>query len=264
MKFGCCTSAANAGLLANAGYDYIELGVSSDLKPLETEASPVDALKSILKTADLPVEAFNLFVPGSLKITGPERRIDLLKDYVAVAAERAAELGGKVIVFGSGGARQVPSGYDFEIAEREIVTFLRDIADILAANGIELAIEPLQRSECNIINSVAEGAAIVKRVGRTDVINVLSDQYHVLSDKQSYDETANAGSMLRHVHVALGADRHPPTLTDLSELAAYFRALKSAGYDRRVSIEANWKDLYKDAAEALSVLKLAWAEAGPK
>jgi len=214
-----------------------------------------------LNEAGISVDAFNLLVPASLKVTGPDRNAGALVEYMKVACSRAAELGGKVLIFGSAGARQAPVGYDIEIAAQEIVDFLKSVADIVKNSGLELVIEPLEKAACNIVNSVNEGVEIVKRVGRADVINVLSDLYHVTQDGQSFTETANAGPLLRHVHVACGADRHPPAWQDSGELISYFLALTTAGYDERVSIEAHWEEFEPAAAEALEVLNHCWSAA---
>jgi sugar phosphate isomerase/epimerase len=263
MKFGCCSTADNAALLANLGYDYIELGVSTDLDASNEWHSPLPALQSALASAGIAAEAFNLFIPASLKITGPDHDLSVLIDYSSVAIERAAQLGGKIIVFGSGAARQVPQGYDFGIAKVQIVDFLKAIADMLETHNMQLVIEPLQKAECNIINSVNDAVEIAIKVKRAHVVNVLSDLYHVRSDNQSFAETADARHRLQHVHVALGADRHAPRGDELEALTSYFLAIRTAGYHDRVSIEAKWTDMATEAGPALEVLQQAWTDSGP-
>jgi sugar phosphate isomerase/epimerase len=255
MKFGCCADRSKAKVLRAAGYEYIELGVSSDLNPF----NETDSIQAVLSDAGLPVDAFNVMVHSSLKITGPDRNLDALKRYMSLACERAEALGGKLLVFGSGGARQVPDGYDYSAATEEIIEFLQAIADTVKKHHLEIALEPLHRAECNIVTSVKEATAIVTQVGRPDVVNVLSDLYHVTQEGQSFQETTDAGPKLRHVHIASGTDRHPPTWADTEELTQYFSALKSAGYDSRISIEATWKDFEREIEEALAVMRQIWA-----
>ena len=88
-------------------------------------------------------------------------------------------------------------------------------------------------------------------------IGVLSDLYHITHDGQSYDETREAISQLRHVHVA-GLGRRAPTAADYAYLREYFAVLKAAGYEGRISIEARWESLEAQIAGAREVLGRAW------
>jgi len=127
MRFGVCAGVSQAGLLAAAGYDYIELSVAGDLIPDEDEAAWNEKRRAI-EAMPLVPEAYNSFVRTG-KITGPEADPARLERYAHTALARAAQVGGKVIVFGSGGARNVPEGYNRERAEEEIVRFLGYCAD---------------------------------------------------------------------------------------------------------------------------------------
>src|SRR5207248_659966 len=106
--------------------------------------------------APLPIPAANSLVPASLKITGPTADLDALKKYMTTVLSRAQRLGIKTLVFGSGGARNVPDRFDREKAGKQIEDFVRASADIAAQHGVTLVAEPLNRGECNIINTVAE------------------------------------------------------------------------------------------------------------
>ena len=119
-----------------------------------------------------------------------------------------------------------------------------------------IAIEPLNRGECNFINSVAEAVTLAEEVSHP-AVRVLSDLYHIEHDGHSYEETENSAPLLCHVHVA-GQGRCAPIAADHDFLRGYFTVLKEAGYMGRVSIEANWKDMEAQAEEARQVLQGAW------
>ncbi len=196
-------------------------------------------------------------------MTGPEETIDIPRQdaYFEAAFKRAAMLGGKVVVFGSGAARNLPAGFPREIAEAQIVDFLKRAGDYSAANGVVIAIEPLNSAECNILNSVAEAMDIAGRANHP-AVKVLSDQYHVEKDGQSFSETTDAGKMLAHVHVATLEGRRAPQMADVPQLTEYFRSLRAAGYDERVSIEGNWADMKTQANETLEAMRTAWERSG--
>jgi Sugar phosphate isomerases/epimerases len=256
MRFGVCAGIEKAPLVAGAGYDYIELSVAGDLVPEESEAAWTEKRRAI-EAMPLPVEAFNSFVRKG-KITGPEADFARLKRYVDVATERAAQVGGKILVFGSGGARNVPEGFPREQAEQQIVSFLNLCADASERTGVVVVIEPLNRTESNILNTVAEGAEYVRKVARPGVRN-LADTYHMEHDGEPLQAITKFAEVLAHTHTA-DTDRRAPG-TGIYDHVALFRALRDARYDARLSIECGWEDFAAQVGPALEHLKKAHAEA---
>ena len=182
------------------------------------------------------------------------------RKYVSAGLRRAGKLGAKVVVFGSGRSRMVPLGYDKSRATEQIEEFLRLARRLRRISDITIALEPLNREECNIVNSVPEALAIAQAVDRPH-IRVLSDLYHVAKESQPYSETAAAGDFLAHVHVAGAENRRIPDARDSDYLTAYFSHLKQIGYDARISIEGKIDDLSGQGPEALEVLRKAWETA---
>ena len=90
MKVGCCAGAADLGLLeACDGLDYIELPVAKSLIGDEGE---FEALADRLRASRLGVLAVNVFLPATLKVVGPEARLEDLGRYAAQALSRARVL----------------------------------------------------------------------------------------------------------------------------------------------------------------------------
>ena len=65
IRFGACGSIESAPALADAGFDYIELGLSG---PARLSKSDFRSFKKSVKSAPLDVEVFNLFVPGDIRL----------------------------------------------------------------------------------------------------------------------------------------------------------------------------------------------------
>lgn len=256
MRFGICASLADLEVVTAAGYDYIEPPVTALLQPEQPEADIMPPLLTRLAASRLKPESFNLLLPGDLKVVGPEIDPERQTAYLDTAFRRAKMLGGEIAVFGSGGARRLRDGWPQAEASRQITAFLGRCGDAAQRHGMAVAIEPLNSAECNFINSVAEALAFAKEANHPAVA-VLSDLYHIAHDGQSYDETRDAASRLRHVHVA-GIGRRAPAADDHEFLTGYLSVLKQIGYSGRISIEANWEDLEAQAADALQVLKCAW------
>jgi sugar phosphate isomerase/epimerase len=256
MRFGVCEVSDKAAQLAAAGYDYIELGAGSELVPDQDEAA-WNEKRRVLESLPLPCEAFNLFIRG-IRITGPDADPAAQERYAHTALARAAQVGGKLIVFGSGGARRVPDGYPREQAEAEILRFLGFCADAYEKTGVMVVVEPLNTRECNIINSVAEGAEYVRRINRHGVRN-LADSYHMEMDGEPLDAIVKDGDILAHAHTA-DTGRVAPGQAGYDHVAL-FRAFRAAGYDARLSVECNWKDFSAEIGPALDHLKRAYAAA---
>jgi sugar phosphate isomerase/epimerase len=253
MQFGICGGPDVAKLAKEAGYDYWEWSVGGLLKPLEDAAAFAQSLAEARAT-QLPCPVLNVFVPGSHKITGPAADLARLRDYVTVVFTRAREAGVTCIVFGSGGARMVPEGFDHAEARRQIVAFLRMAGPIAAENSVTVAVEPLNPKECNILTSVAEGASVVRETNHR-AIRLLVDGYHLLrSDNVVADIEAN-GVLFAHTHVATKDNRLMPG-TEPCDLAPFFRALARAGYDGRLSFEGKIPaPAVAPLAEGLAVMK---------
>ncbi len=248
MKFGIC-GGPDAFAARPEGLDYLECTVGH-LLPREDDAA-FEAALGQLQGACAPFLAANCFLPGDLKSTGEDVDCAALDAYVATAFARAQTVGIKRIVFGSGGSRQVPDGFDKEEAFQQLVDHCKRFGDIAATRDIVIVIEPLQVAECNIINTVREGTKLVRAVDHPNV-KVLADFYHMACDGEGPDAIREAGDLLQHVHVAEKEKRTAPGIEG-DDLRPFLKALKDIGYDGMVSIEASLGD---DAA-AQAPLSLA-------
>lgn len=251
-RLGVCTSVANAAAVKSAGGDYIEESVQGFLVPDRPE-SEFRPKAEAAAGAHLPVPACNSFLPGALKSVGPEARPDEIASYAGTAFRRAREIGITTVVFGSSGSRTIPDGFDRAEARRQFVALLRRLGPVAEANGIVIAVEPLNRDETNFINTVAEGAAIVREAGHPNV-RLLADIYHMLRENEGPDALVAAGPLLRHVHVAERERRTPPGAAG-DDFRPYLRALRRAGYAGAISIECGWSDLAAQLPAALTELR---------
>lgn len=261
MRFGVCTGPENVAAVQAAGFDYVEFGLAGHLTPWAPDAEALPPLAAALAATSLRVEAVNGMLPAEMRIVGADVKWEAVQTYLSRAAARTAWIGADTVVFGSGAARRVPGGFARDVAEDQIADFLTRAGDVFGRAGITVAIEPLNISECNILNSVTEAAAMASRVAHPHVC-VLSDLYHVGHDGQDFAETAAAGPLLAHVHVARPSDRHAPAQADLELMTGYFAALRQARYERRVSIEGVWQETPGQAEESLHVLRAAWERSG--
>jgi len=227
------------------GYDYLELALSSTLMPLEDEAAYA-AKGDLLQSLSPAVRAFNVFVPAQVKVVGEDVDWGQVASYVERGLRRAAKLGAKIVVFGSGGARSVPEHYSHALAWGQLVRFLGLCADQASQHGITIAIEPLNRRECNIINTYLEGVQLARDVDRSEV-RVLADIYHFMMDAEPLDDIAREPDWLAHVHLADTGRRWPGSGT--YPLERLFAMLKDIGYQGMASVECGWGDDFRGETE---------------
>ena len=116
-----------AQIVADAGADCIEPGAAGVLLPGDDNDAAWQERRKAFLNLPVPCETFNLFLPGHFRIVGTESErtdAETIGRYVFTALRRAREVGGQVIVFGSGRARRVPDGFDRQIAADQIRDFL--------------------------------------------------------------------------------------------------------------------------------------------
>jgi D-psicose/D-tagatose/L-ribulose 3-epimerase len=233
-----------------AGFDYIELPLST-LAGLSEESFV--AAERVLERAGMACEACNLFFPAHLRLTGVESNPEQIRAYIELALGRAARIGAKVVVFGSGGARAVPQGFPMEQAWVQLVEMLRTAGAVAARYNLSIAIEPLNRDECNVINSGAEGFALARLVDHPNV-GLLLDLYHLYKEQEDFGIAVTAGRLLAHAHFAEPRARAFPAAVD-DPGRAFMIALKQSRYDGRVSLEAGYGNFQVEAPRALDVLR---------
>ena len=259
MRFGICAKAQRAGELRAAGADFVEENVQSFLQGLAPDAEWQGL--GIAKESALPIYAANSLVPGDLKIVGPAVDFEKLQAYTSKVVTRAQKTGMKILVFGSGGARNVPDGFDREKAQVQITQFCKMATDLCGRAGIVLVAEPLNRGECNIINTVSEAMTYVKAVNHHS-FQCLVDSYHFWVENEPMENLERAMPWIAHVHVADKDGRVASGESGSADYRPFFRVLKRAKYSGAISVEAlNFNDFETVGKRVIAFLHRQWDEA---
>jgi D-psicose/D-tagatose/L-ribulose 3-epimerase len=256
VQVGVCTPLANVAAARAAGFDYVELGTTEIAALSDTDFEKAAAE---IARIGLPVPVTNLFLPATLKVTGPTVDPAAQMAYVTKAFDRLARLGTEVVVFGSGGARRVPEGFAPDQAFQQLVEFGRRIAPEAARRGIVVAIEPLRRQESNIINSAAEGLSLVEAIGHPN-FQLMIDFFHLAVEQESPAIVTRAGARLRHLHMANPVGRVYPLAWSEYDYGPFFATLRQHKYNWRISIEASTKAFAVDAPRAIALVRRAFEE----
>jgi sugar phosphate isomerase/epimerase len=256
MQFGIYTSVDNSQAVKAAGWDFVEENVQTFLQGTVPDEQWKGAERA--SYAVLPVPAANRLIPADHRLIGPERDLDKLRRYVTTVLERAGRLGTTTLVFGSGAARTVPPGVDRDAAREQIIEFLRIALPVAQRNGVTLVAEPLNRGECNIMNSVAECMEYVRELGHPN-FQCLVDSYHLWLESEPLEHVRDAMPWIRHVHVSDLRNRMPSGESgEALDYRSFFRVLRQGGYDGMVTVEADTFDVPEAGARVLAFLKNEW------
>lgn len=233
--------------VADAGFDLIEICVE-DPATIDT-----DAIVARLSRAEIGVTVCGAF--------GTDR--DVSSDdaairangvaYIDACTDIAAALGALVVVgpmYSAVGKTAMVPAEKRKKQLRWAAENLGKAGDHAAENGIRLAIEPLNRFETDLINTVEQGLELVRQIGR-DNVGLLLDTFHMNIEERSIPDALRlAGDKLYHFH-ACASDRGVPGRDHLpwTEIAS---ALTDAGYSGPWVIEA-FNPAITEIAKAVSL-----------
>ena len=252
MKIGICADTSKLGAIKELGYDYIELALVSVANMSDED---FELCAKALEDSGLKSETFNCFCSPDIRLSS-NADLEKVEAYAKKAIARAARLGGRVIVVGSGGARKVPDGEDFEAAKESFIKVLTVIARIAAEYDIKVAIEPLNPSETNLANTVADAAEIAQAAG-VDNLGYIVDLYHFYLNGEDFSDIEKYKDRIFHTHIArMNADRRIPTMEDGESVKQFFDKLKAIDYQGRMSLEGAFHpDFETSCAEAMKLFK---------
>jgi sugar phosphate isomerase/epimerase len=233
MRFGLCAgNLAVIQQLANWGYDYAEIG-GSTLLPFESDSAFATVRRQLLECG-VPIEALAGFIPGAVPILGPAVDPGQVRGYLETTIGRAADVGVKVINWGSVASRRLPEGWPMSKGWEQIERTAELIADLAAAAGVTIAVETVNPREANILFYLTEGVNLVETVNRPNLrLNV--DYYHLYKQNEPPEHFAAAAPYLVHAHTS-DNQRGFPGLGEWDQ-RPFLRSLKAAGYDGRLSFE---------------------------
>ncbi|MBT2486869.1 MULTISPECIES: sugar phosphate isomerase/epimerase [unclassified Microbacterium] len=177
---------------------------------------------------------------------GPERSLlaragDVVatREYLRACISAARVLGSPVVA----GPFYAPTGITWRMGGEEraaVVDELRENLAPLAAEaqdaGITLAIEPLNRYETSVLNTVEQSLeALAPLFGRG--VGLALDTYHLnIEEKKPADAIRAAGSAIAHVQVC-GSDRGAVG-DDHTDWMGIIQALDDAGYAGALGVES--------------------------
>ena len=161
------------------------------------------------------------------------------QQYLTVCIQAARTLGATVAAgpfYAPPGVTWRMSAEEREDAAAQLRRNLAPLADLAGDNGVTLAIEPLNRYETSVVNTVEQALDVFgPLLGRG--VGLALDTYHLnIEEKRPTDAIRAAGAAIAHVQVC-GSDRGPVG-DDHTDWPAVLAALDDAGYGGILGVES--------------------------
>lgn len=241
---------ANLARVASLGYDGAELAIRD---PRIVDA---DAILDLAQQYGLEIPAIGTgqaWGEEGLSFTDPEAHVrraavERVKSHVPVASRFGA-----VIIIGllRGIVRL---GVSNEQAWSWMADSLRECAEFALASDVRIAVEPINRYETTLVNTAADGLALLEQVGIPN-LGLLLDTFHMNIEEPDIGESIRLSApRLFHFHVA-DSNRWYPGAGHM-DFPSIVATLREVGYRGYVSVEAMPKpDADTSAAEAIRAMR---------
>ncbi len=225
--------------IASHGFDGVEIAPFTFATYVtEIDASKRQEIRRTAERAGLEVIGLHWLLAKTegLHVTHPDESVRArTSEYLTALVQFCADVGGKVLVFGSPQQRNLMDGVNLDTAiDLAAGTFQSAVAEAERA-GVVIAFEPLSPAETNFGSSAAEGMRLVERVGHPN-FRLHLDAKAMAAETRPMDELVREYyEWLEHVHVN-DVNLLGPGMGDL-DLRPLLDALKELGYDKYASIE---------------------------
>jgi D-psicose/D-tagatose/L-ribulose 3-epimerase len=215
------------------GYDVVEI-------PVEDPALiEVKKVKEALQQHGLKPVICGAFGPGrDLTHDDPsyhQNSLSYIESCLNICESLGAEFLGGPMYSAVGKARLVAAEQKQLEWERAVVN-LREVCRMAEAKGLEIALEPLNRFESDLINTSEDVMRLVQDINHP-AAKVLLDGFHMNIEEPDIENAIRrAGDKLIHVQVSENYRGTPGT--GQTRWDAYYRGLSAIGYEGVVSIES--------------------------
>ncbi|MDZ4699356.1 MAG: sugar phosphate isomerase/epimerase family protein [Rhodothermales bacterium] len=229
-------------IMSDAGYTGVEIAPFTLVRESVNELGPAQRQELVRVMGDYGLECVGLHwllapPPQGLHFTTPDPVVRAATvQYLADLVDFCADLGGRVLIFGSPNQRNT-QGISVAEAKQHFIEGLTRVADHAGAREVKILVETLDSSQTDVVNTMAESVEIVRAVDKP-AVGTMFDYHNTL------DETETLESLIRthfdrieHVQIQEMDGRHLGTGTARDAYVDSFRALRQLGYDKWISLE---------------------------
>lgn len=259
MVLGVCsgTDESAVKLMKDIGYRYIEIGLRGVYGDNSHKLNP---FLSALDKNKIRCEAANCLFPGEYNPSGKQTQesLEKIRDKMYSLIKETSGLGIERLIIGAGGARILPSQDKYDNVMDQMADICKyAISPVLSEFGIIAVLEGLNKGETSMLLTTADSVRLAKLTGLPN-IKVMADLYHVDLEEENLDDFVNYKGYIHHSHIANPRPRVTPARDDGYNYKPFFDALRSAGFNGRMSVECghrgDYAESFREAYETLAPL----------
>ena len=234
--------------VAELGFDFIEL-------PVE-EPGGWDAARAteVLEGAGIGAEVCCVMPPGRDLAVHDREVVAATQDYLRHCVDVADGVGAGVVagpMYAAVGRLWLIGATERAETVARVGEALKPLAEYAGERDVKLAVEPLNRFETSLINTVEQGLDLVRAVD-DPALGLLLDTFHMnIEEKKPGDAARAAAGHIAHVHTC-GTDRGSPG-ADSFRWDEFLAGLRDAGYDGPMCIES-----FTSANEVIATAAAIW------
>jgi len=243
----------NKGLknASDLGYDGVELSL--------LDSNDIDREWILRRLKDLRLHVYTIatgqtyYANGyslySIEEVKRKKAVDRIKGHI----DFASRLGSMVII---GGIRGETVGEERKLEqEKKGKLAISECAEYAEKKGVILLLEPINRYETNLINTLDEGVELIEEIGNKN-LRLLPDTFHMNIEEKSLEESLlKSKSYIEHIHFA-DSNRMAPGWGHI-DFDGIVSTLKKIGYKGAIGIEILPEpDDCRAARQAISYVRL--------
>lgn len=247
MKFGICSEIfekwddvdRTVAYVKSVGYDGLEIAPYT-LAQYVTDIPQGQraAIRKRAEEADLEIIGLHwlLVGPEGVHLTHPDEAVrDRTARYLVDLAHCCADLGGRIMVFGSPKQRSLEDGVSYEEAEDNALGVFERALPACAERGVTICMEPLTHLETNFCDTAAKTVRLIERVNHPNFKLLLDTKAMAFEEESRAELIKRYAGLLGHYH-ANDENLKGPGFGEV-DFGPIFGALDEIGYKGYVSVE---------------------------
>jgi D-psicose/D-tagatose/L-ribulose 3-epimerase len=219
--------------VARMGYDVIEVCIE------DPQVLSAPWVEEQARRTGLAVSVCGAFGPSRDISSDDDAVRESARMYLERCVDFAAAVGSAHVagpMYATTGVARLLPAEERDAQRRRAADGLRSVADYAAERGVRLAIEPLNRFETDLVNTLQQGVELCELIGRPNV-GLMIDSFHMnIEEKRVGDAIRRAGSRVFHVQVSEN-DRGAPGSGHVP-WSDFFSALSDIGYSGQIVVES--------------------------
>ncbi|MBS3762813.1 MAG: sugar phosphate isomerase/epimerase [Planctomycetes bacterium] len=226
--------------LVKVGFEAVELNAGFDDAGGQSLVARLEDVKSIIADSSIEVSSICGGQPMSFLAEDASERKRAVEGYKRTLRVAGALNASGPILVPIFGAPQITDPWplnDVVSMEKDILCAIcGQIAPVAHHHETNVILEPLNRYETHLLNSLADGLEICELAGNPEGLSIMADLFHMNIEEPDMAESIRlAGDKIVHVHLADSTRTEPGS--GHTDFRSAFAALKEIGYEGYMAFE---------------------------